>query len=96
MRAFEISLNGKKLCVAGLEEGGLLFSIGCTENELGRGGVGLGMTGISFLKEEVVRWQHRTLRMNDVVRVKIIETEAVDKAKILQKGFPSKRKSKSK
>ena len=94
MRAFEISLNGKKLCVAGLEEGSLLFSIGCAENKKGRGGVGLGMTGTSFLKEEVVRWQHRALRMNDVVRVKVIETEEVDKPKLLQKGFPSKRKPK--
>ena len=26
MRAFEVHLNGKKLCVAGLEEGSVLFS----------------------------------------------------------------------
>lgn len=45
----------------------------CTENKNGRGDVGLDVTGVSFLKEELVRWQRRTLRTNDVVWVKIIE-----------------------
>lgn len=91
MRAFEIRLNGKRLCIAGIEDGMLLCSVACTENKNGRGDVGLGMTGTSFLKEEVFRWQNRTLRMNDVVRVKIIETNKVDKPKLLQKGFPKKK-----
>ena len=88
MRAFEISVNGEKLCVSGLEEGQLLFSLAYTENTNGCGEVGLSVTGTSYLKEEVVRWQQRALRMNDVVQVKIIDAQAVDEPEVLQKGFP--------
>jgi hypothetical protein len=42
---------------------------------------------MSFLKEEMVRWQHRTLRTNDDIRIKIIEAEAVDTPRTIQKGF---------
>jgi hypothetical protein len=84
MRAFEIHLNGKKLCVAGLKEGTLLFSVACVENKHGRGGIGLGMTGI-LLGQSTVRWQQRSLRMRDEVRIKIVETANVDKYKVLQK-----------
>ncbi len=85
MRAFEIYLNGKKLCVAGLDSGTLLFGVGCTENSHGRGEVGLNMTGM-LLTLETVRWQHRSLRMNDDVRIRIIESPKSDKYKVLQKA----------
>jgi hypothetical protein len=91
MRAFEVHLNGKKLCVAGLETGTLLFSVGCSENKRGRGGIGLGMTGL-LLTQASVRWQQRGLRMNDEVRVKIVETDIVDKFKVLQKAPADERK----
>jgi len=83
MRAFEIYLNGKKLCVAGMEQGDLLFSIGCGENAYGRGGVGLGMTGLLPTKS-TVRWQQRSLQMNDHVEVRIIEAKKVDRFTVLQ------------
>ena len=69
----------------------LLCSVACTANKKGRRGVGLGMTGTSILNEEVFRWQQRTLRVNDVVPVKIIETNEVDEPKLLQNGFPKKK-----
>jgi hypothetical protein len=43
------------------------------------------MTG-SFLTQETIRWQHRSLRTNDEVRIKVIETARVDKFKVLQKA----------
>lgn len=91
MRAFEIYLNGKKLCVAGIEQGDLLFSIGCGENRHGRGGVGLGMTGLLPTKE-TVRWQQHSLRINDQVRIKIVEAKTVDKFEILQEAPKDSRK----
>ncbi len=91
MRAFEIYLNGKKLCVAGLDSGTLLLSVGCTENSLGRGEVGLSMTGM-LLTQETVRWQHRSLRMNDEVRIRIIESPKSHKYKVLQKAPSDSRK----
>ena len=75
MRAFEIYLNGKKLCVAGMELGQLLFSISGGQNAHGRGDVGLGMTGAT-LRDEIVRWDQRPLQIGDQVRVKIVEADA--------------------
>jgi hypothetical protein len=91
MRAFEIRLNGKKLCVAGLEEGMLLFGLFCAENKRGQGSVGLNMTGM-LLNQETVRWEHRVLRMNDEVRIKIAETRKVDKFEVMQKAPGDPRK----
>ena len=91
MRAFEIHLNGEKICVAGLEEGTLLFSIGCSEDKRGEGGIGLGMTGIR-LTQETVRWQQRPLRINDEIQIKIVETETVDEPELLQKAPRDERK----
>ncbi len=91
MRAFEVHLNGKKLCVAGLETGTLLFSVGCSENKNGRGGIGLGITGL-LLTQASVQWQQRGLRMDDEVRIKIVETSVVDDYKLMQKAPRDERK----
>jgi len=91
MRAFEIHLNGKKLCVAGMERGQLLFSIACVENKQGRGDVGLGMTGISATRD-TVRWQQRSLQMNDKVQIKIVEAKTADAFEVLQKAPLDSRK----
>ena len=91
MRAFEIYLNGKKLCVAGMDQGELLFSLGCGENMHGRGGVGLGMTGLS-ITHETVRWQQRSLQMNDQVRIKIVEAKTADEFEVLQAAPRDSRK----
>lgn len=91
MRAFEIYLNDKRLCVAGLEQGDLLFSIGCGENRHGRGEVGLGMTGLLPTKS-TVRWQQRSLQMNDQIRIKMVEAKTVDKFEVLQEPPKDSRK----
>jgi hypothetical protein len=91
MRAFEIHLNGKRLCVAGMEEGTLLFSVGCTANKHGRGAVGLSMTGLLPTLETVL-WKHRTLRKNERVRIKVVETQTVDRPKVLQQAPRDTRK----
>jgi hypothetical protein len=91
MRAFEIYLNDKRLCVAGLDQGTLSFGVGCFENSHGRGEVSLNMTGM-LLTLETIRWQHRALRMNDEVRVKIVESPKSDKYKVVQKAPTDARK----
>ena len=63
----------------------LLFSVACSQNENGRGEVGLGMTGIS-IEQETVRWQQRSLSMGDEVRVKIIDAQKVDAYEVMQKA----------
>lgn len=87
IRAFEIYLNDKRLCVAGLEQGDLLFSISDGQNKQGRGEVGLGMTGL-LPAMATVRWQQRSLRMNDQVRINIVEARTADKFEVLQKAPP--------
>lgn len=85
MRAFEVHLNGKKLCVAGIGYGDLLFAIGCGENRLGRGDVGLNVNGRPLANaNELHRWQLRTLQMNDQVRIKIVEAKTVDRPEVIQ------------
>lgn len=91
MRAFEIYLNGEKLCVAGLEQGDLLFSVSGGEDTRGRGGVGLGMTGLLPTKS-TVRWHQRSLNMNDHVEVRIIEAKKADKFEVLQEPPRDSRK----
>jgi hypothetical protein len=91
MRAFEIHLNGKRLCVARMEEGTLLFSVGCTANKHGRGAVGLSMTGLLPTLETVL-WKHRALRKNEQVRIKVVETQTVDRPKVLQQAPRDTRK----
>jgi hypothetical protein len=91
MRAFEIYLNGRRLCVAGMEQGDLLFSISCGENRHGRSEVGLGMTGL-VPTLATVRWQQRSLQMNDQVRIKIVEAKTVDKCEVLQQAPRDARK----
>src|SRR5665213_2700727 len=91
MRAFKIYVNGKKLCVAGVEEGQLHFSIGCAENKHGRGEVGLNMTGY-LLTQKTIRWQLLSLQMNDQVLIKIVETKTADKFEVLQKAPKDSRK----
>ena len=49
------------------------------------------MTGL-LLTQSTVRWQQRSLRMNDEVRVKIVETSVVDKFKVMQTAPADERK----
>lgn len=91
MRAFEIHLNDKRLCVAGMEYGSLLFSVSCFENKQGRSGIGLSTTGRA-LNNEVVRWQQIGLEMGAEVRVKVVEARTVDKPEVLQKAPRDTRK----
>jgi hypothetical protein len=92
MRAFEVYLNRKKLCVAGLDDQGqLLFTVISGQNLKGQGGIFLNMTGM-LLTQETVRWQYRTLRMNDELRIKIVEARTADTFEVLQKAPRDSRK----
>jgi hypothetical protein len=49
------------------------------------------MTG-GLLTQETIRWQQRSLRTNDEVRIKVIETAKGNKFKVLQKAPRSQEK----
>jgi hypothetical protein len=79
MRAFEVSLNGKKLCLAGIGDDGVLTAI---VNWVTRGGKGdsfLRVGGLITTVSEHVAWvNHKPLRVGDQVKIRLVEKSVVD------------------
>ncbi len=80
MRAFEVHINKKRICVAGVGDDGVLSLItthavgdGYSESWLTIGGI--------IATEAHVKWAQRKLKMGDDVRVKLVETEKIDRPK---------------
>jgi hypothetical protein len=86
MRAFEVSLNGSKLCVAGISADGVLTAI-VTWVAGDRGAdLFLEVGGLVSSVQENVTWiRQKPLVVGDEIRVNVREVEAVDP--------PSRRKS---
>lgn len=80
MRAFEVHLNKKKLCLAGIGENGVLTAIVDYASGNGRDEIALTVGGLFSLQDEHVRWvKRRKLRVGDKILVKVVDTESVDK-----------------
>jgi len=79
MRAFEVQLNGKRLCLAGVGERGVLTAI--IEHIAGLNGSNLNLNvgGLFSSTWKHVRWRNRRLKVGDEVLIKIVESESVDK-----------------
>ncbi len=88
MRAFEIHLNGEKLCLAGVRNG----ILGVTVNWVARPGRrdeigGFAVGGLIDATKQHLEWAKRELHIGDELRIKVVEKNVVDK--------PRKRKKKS-
>jgi hypothetical protein len=82
MRAFEVSLNGKKLCLAGVGNHGVLTAIVNWVTDESRGDLFLQVGGLVSPSDEHVSWENqRPLRTGDTIEVKIIDAESVDAPK---------------
>jgi len=80
MRAFEVSVNGEKLCVAGIGDDGVLNSMVNWVTRHGEGDLFLSVSGLYSQTDEHVNWiSQRTLSVGDEVHVKIVETSSADK-----------------
>jgi hypothetical protein len=90
MRTFEVFLNGKKVCTAGVEDDGVLTAIvssvrrrvdATDRKQSGRGKdeLRLEVGGLISSTLEHVRWQNRALRAGDEVRIRIGEAELASK-----------------
>jgi hypothetical protein len=80
MRAFEVSVNGEKLCLAGIGEDGVVTTIVHLAARHGEGGFFLAVGGLISHTKEHVNWiNQKPLNVGDNVQVKIIETDAADK-----------------
>src|SRR5713101_8463012 len=78
MRAFKVSLNGKKLCLAGVGEHGVLSAI--VNWVAGDRVSDLFMHVGGLASEEHVAWiRQKRIGVGDEIRVKIIEARSVDK-----------------
>jgi hypothetical protein len=78
MRAFSISLNRKKLCLAGVGERGVLSAI--VNWVAGDQGADLFMHVGGLANAEHIDWvKQKPLQVGDEIRVKIVEARSVDK-----------------
>jgi hypothetical protein len=77
MRAFKISLNGKKLCLAGVENRGIVSAIVDCVAQAGGERLSLHVGGLA--NEEHLKWTRiKRLRVGDEIRVKIVEAASAD------------------
>jgi len=79
MRAFEVYLNDERLCLAGIGDDGVLTAIVDYVAGDGRQELRLQVGGLITPQGEHVRWRNPPLRIGDEVRVKIVESKAVDR-----------------
>jgi|SRR5579863_2170887 len=80
MRAFEVHLNGKKLCVAGIGDDGVLTTIVSYAARQGVADVFLQVGGLrTSPTKEHVRWvDQKPLSVGDEIQIKFIEAPSVD------------------
>jgi hypothetical protein len=79
MQAFQVFVNGKKVCVAGIGNDGVLSTILTYAPFKRRRETRLRVGGLISPANEHVAWVEAMLRVGDEVRVRVIETETVDK-----------------
>jgi hypothetical protein len=82
MIAFEVSINGQKVSMAGVGMEGLLSAIVTAANLE----MNIQVVGIPEKKNspsESLMWLNRSLSIGDTVAIKIVESELVDPAKTM-------------
>jgi hypothetical protein len=89
MRAFEVSLNDKKLCLVGVERGVLTAMVTQVARERGEE-LSLDVGGLA--NDEHLKWiTQKLLRVGDEIRVKIVGAASVDEPIHRQKSDPAQR-----
>lgn len=79
MIAFRIYVNGRKRCVAGIGDDGVLAAIVNSVRRKGKGDLALEMGGLISHTREHVNWlQREPLRVGDRIKLEIIEADSVD------------------
>ncbi len=88
MRAFNVQLNGKKLCLAGVRGNGVLSAMvvwaerGKIENPF------IEVGGLA--NEEQQKWiKQRHLQVGDEIRIRVVESNSVDKP--IERTHPTRR-----
>ena len=94
--AFEVYLNSKRLCVAGIGDEGVLSTVVTHVVGKGRNQVDLNVGGLISPTREFVEWRRQSLRTGDEIRVKIVEATSVDRPKVRRKEDPKQELKKQK
>jgi hypothetical protein len=78
MRAFEVHLNGKRLCVAGIGEDGVLTAIITYVARKDGNDLDLRVGGLVSRTGEHVDWSNQRLKTGDEIRLKIVKAASFD------------------
>jgi hypothetical protein len=78
MKAFDVRLNGKQLCIAGIGgDGSLNTMIDFTAGQ-GKQRLSLRVGGLAADTDELVTWSVMSLNVGDEITLRIIDADSVD------------------
>jgi hypothetical protein len=89
MIAFEVYLNGKKLCLAGVGNNGVLAAITDYVTGTRPDRLHLHVGGLLSSKDEHVRWRDAKLNLGDEITIRIVETISVDRPRERKRRNPA-------
>ncbi|MGO9227886.1 MAG: hypothetical protein ACLQKA_01560 [Bryobacteraceae bacterium] len=81
MRAYEVFLNGERLCVAGIDGDAVLSAILSSVRIKGSDDLDLTVGGLVSTTKEHLTWTQAGLKVGDEVRVRILESPSADEPK---------------
>jgi len=100
MRTFEILLNDRKLCAAGVGESGVLTAIVSwtrqranverASSRRAKEELKLDVGGLVHSTAEHLQWQNRRLRVGDEIRIRIGESERATKPSRRERSDPAR------
>jgi hypothetical protein len=92
MRAFEVRLNGRKLCVGGIGEDGVLdVSVASVVGNRGDD-LFLQFGGLISRTEQHISWiRQKSLRVGDTIQVRIVDANTTNKPVIKYRTDPKKK-----
>lgn len=95
MLAFELQLNGKKICTAGIGEPGVLTSFitwvlgDGGSRQKGREEMFVRLGGLVSRTNQHLDWLRRPLRRGDEVSIRVVEVDVVDTPKRQRRESPT-------
>jgi hypothetical protein len=83
MRAYEVFLNGKRLCVAGIGSDGYISAYITYRSE--PDATWIDVVGLENRRKLYVQWTRKNLRTGDELLLKIVDRKSVDKYKVIRR-----------
>lgn len=85
MFAFEVYINGKRCCISGIRDDGVVSAIlswigrGESERGLPKEDMSLRVSGLDSIRGEHMDWLQQDLAVGDDVRIRIVDVPKVDR-----------------